>query len=283
MNYYLFIVLSAIGSAGIGLFTKLIGSDVPVLTLVFLRFLIATIILSFLAPLLDKNTFQIKKSDVLDYLIIAALFVINFTLFLAANLLAPIQNVVLINSAYVFILFLLAYFFLGEKITKTKIFTSLLAIVGLIVINPFQTGEFLWGNILAFVSAITFAILMVRLRIADKTHGIGDVFWFFLFATMFSLPFPFIFGFGSIGSAWFWVLGLGVISTALNYFFFNLALEEIEAEIVSLISLIVVPLTAIILAYIFLNESLNLSTIIGGFILIMAGAYFQLHKKRINS
>ena len=280
MKYYLFIVLSAIGSAAIGLFTKLIGSDVPLMTLIFLRFLIATIVISFLAPQLDKDTFKLKKTDLKDYIIIASLFVINFSLYLPANLLAPIQNVILINASYIFIVFILAYFFLGEKITKTKLFTTALAVLGLSVINPFQAGEYFLGNMLALISGFTFAILLVKLRKANMSHGIGDLFWFFLFATILSLPFPFIFGFGQIKSVWLLVLGLGVISTALNYFFFNLSLEKIEVEIVSLISLIISPVSAILLAYFFLGEAFQVRTIIGGSFLILAGIYFQLHKKK---
>lgn len=280
MHYYLFAILSSICLGTIGLFVKLIGSDVPVMTVVFLRFLIATIFLAILAPTIDKNTFKLQRTDIKDYIIIALLYVGSFSLFMPANLLAPIQNVILINSIHPFFVLILAYFFLKDKITKEKVLTGIIAIVGLLIINPFQSGEYMWGNLIALISAVVFAFLLIRLKKADMSHGIGDVFWFFLFATILSLPFPLIFGFGQIKSVWLLVLALGIISTALAYFLYNLALEKIEVEIVSLIYIIIGPLTAILLAYFFLGEGLNIRTIIGGSLLMVAGVYLQIHKKK---
>jgi drug/metabolite transporter (DMT)-like permease len=283
MKYYIFAILFAVFTATVGVFTKLIGGRVPVMTLVFTRFLISTVFVGLLAPLIDKTTFKLKKNDLKDYIIISLLYVINFSLFLPANLLAPIQNVELINYSYVFIVFILAYFFLGEKITKKKIISAVVALIGLAIINPFQYGEYFWGNLLAFICAITFAILLVRLRKIDMSHGIGDVFWFFLFATILSLPFPIIFGFGEIKSVKLLVLGLGIIATGLTYFFSNLALEGIEVEMLSLVALILTPLTAITLAYFLLGEGINIRTIIGGSLLVSAGVYLQWHKKKLKS
>ena len=283
MKSYLYIILSALCLSTIGILVKLIGAEIPIMTLNFYRFFFALIFLVFILPFIDKTTFKLKKSDLKDYILIGFLYAINFCFYTSANLFAPIQNVVLIDSVSVFFIFLFAFFLLKEKITKTKVITLLIAMIGLLIINPFQTGPYFLGNLFALISAVTFGFLVVKLRKEDISHGIGDVFWFFLFAAIFLLPFPFIFGLGNLSAVWLYVILLGVVSTGLAYMFYNLALEKLEAEVVSIISILISPLSAIILALLILNEALSTRTISGGAMLILAGVYLELHKKRLKS
>jgi drug/metabolite transporter (DMT)-like permease len=177
-----------------------------------------------------------------------------------------------------------AYFILKEKITKHKVITILVTITGLAIINPFQKGDFLLGSILTLVAALVYGLLIVLMRLEDKFETIGAVVWFLFFATLFSVPLPFIFGLGSpTFLEWSYVLGLGVISTGLAYLLINLALETLEAEIVSLLSTTLMPLVAIVLSVILFKETLNLRILIGGTILILAGVYIQVRSKLLDT
>jgi drug/metabolite transporter (DMT)-like permease len=120
------------------------------------------------------------------------------------------------------------------------------------------------------------------MRKEDIDHDIGDVFWFFLFATLLLLPFPFIYGFGDVGAVLPWILGLGALSTGLGYLFYNLALEKIEAEIASIVEMIGVPIISVLLAVIIINEDLSAQIIIGGLVLVISGVYLELHNKELN-
>ena len=133
---------------------------------------------------------------------------------------------------------------------------------------------------MSLLTAFITAVLISLMRKSDKKHSIGSVFWFFFFALIILLPLPFIFGFGNISNKTLvYLLLLGIIGTAFQFLFQNLALEKLEAEIVSIINMISSPFMAISLAFFIINETLNIRTIFGGLILIIAGIYLETHLK----
>ena len=270
--------MGAICIGTIGTLIKLIGPDVHFMTLSSIRLIIGFLALLLIVPFMDKCTFKITKKEAISYFFIGLLMAIAFTLFNTANMLAPIQNAVLLNAFHPFFVLFFAYFLLKEKITKTKITTLIIALVGMWIINPFSTGQYLTGNLLALLSAIFAAVLTIEMRKQNKVHGIGDVLWFMFFAALILSPAPFIFGIQGVYTALPYIILLGIISTALAYLFLNLALEKIGAEISSLVLIIITPLTSILLAVLIIHEPINLRTIIGGTILIIAGIYLEQHK-----
>jgi len=208
MKFYIYIILSGLLSGAIGVFVKLIGDNVHFMTLSFYRMVLALVVMLIIVPFLDKNTFKVKLGDMKHYFIIGFLTVITFTLFVVANLFTSVQNVVLITNFAPFLVLILAYFFLREKITKTKIITLIIAIIGILILNPFRFDEEMIGNYLALAQMVFYSFLIIALRKENKEHTIGAVFWFFLFATILLLPFPFIFGFGDFsGNVLWYVLG----------------------------------------------------------------------------
>lgn len=177
-----------------------------------------------------------------------------------------------------------AYFILREQITRTKIITLVVGIAGLAIINPFNFGEVTnFGNLLAFADCFVYAILITEMRKEDKTHSIKDVLWFFLFASVVLSPFPFIFGIGNIQNVIVYVILLGFISTGAAYLFYNMALEKIEAEISSIMALIITPVVSIILAVIVISEQITIKVVLGGAILLVAGIYLETHRKRLKN
>ncbi|MFH1447661.1 MAG: EamA family transporter [Candidatus Micrarchaeota archaeon] len=282
----IYIFLSAICLGSIGMLVKLIGaSDIHYMTLNFYRIFFGFIFLLIIVPSLDKQTFKITKKDAKDFLLVGMLLAISLSLYTTANLFTSIQSAVLIHYSYPFFVLIFAYLILKEQVTRTKIITLVIAIIGLAILNPLDLGANNFGNILALIGAIFFAALVTEMRKEDKTHGIGDVVWFFFFASLLLLPAPFIFGFGDLSNVFIYVLVLGVISTGLAYFLYNIALETIEAEMASIISMITTPLVAISLAVLIIGETLSPKIMIGGSLLILSGIYLQTYlytQKYIN-
>jgi drug/metabolite transporter (DMT)-like permease len=283
MRHLFFMIGSAICLASIGIFTKLIGDIIPVITLSFLRLLIAFLFLVVIMLFIDRPAFRESKKNLKEYFWVGLVMAISFSFYIGANIFAPIQNAVLLSYTSPFFVLLFAKLILKEKITKTKIITLFIAFFGLMIINPFNAGSFMFGNSLALINAIFFALFLTYLRKEEDKHDLGDIMWFFFFATILLLPLAIYYGFGNFLSVWPFLLGLGIVSTGLAYFLMNLAYEGLEAEGGSMITMIVTPLTAIILAIIFLNENLNLRIILGGVVLIIAGLYLEYenlkHKK----
>lgn len=282
---YVYLVVASILIGAIGTFVKLIGTDIHFTTMVFYRMLLALIFSLMFVPFLDKETFKKPSKRKLKlYFITGLLASITFTLFMAANLYAPVQNVILITNFAPFFILIWAYLFLNEKITKTKIITLLIAIIGISILNPFRFGENTLGNFLALTQSLFYSFLIISMRKMDISSSIGSIIWFFFFSTIIMLPFPFIFGWGNLTTInLLYILFLGAISTGLAYIFHNLALEKVGAEISSIIMMIVMPLAAISIAYFTIGESLNTRVLIGGGLLIVAGIYLQAHNKKLKS
>jgi len=280
---YLYLILSAVLLGAIGIFVKLIGTDIPFMTLMFYRMFFGFILVLVVVPFMDKNWYKVNKTDLGHYLIVSVLMTITFSLFVVANLFASVQNVVLITNFAPFVVLILAYFFLKEKITKTKIITLIIAIIGIIILNPFKLDDNFFGNILALIQTLFYAVLVVFMRKENQEHEIGSVIWFLFFASLMLLPFPFIYGLGNLSGKIIWyVFGLGILSTGVSYLFQNLALQKVGAEISSIIIMIIMPLSAIFLAFFVLHEGLDYRVLLGGLILIISGVYLQAHNKKIK-
>lgn len=278
MKSYLYLILGGICLGTIGTLIKLISPEVHFMTLSSIRLIIGFLALLLIVPFMDKCTFKISKKEAKDYFFVGLLMAIAFTLFNTANMFAPVQNAVLLNSFHPFFVLFFAYFLLKEKITRTKVITLIIALTGMWIINPFSSGQYLTGNLLAILSAVFAAMLTIEMRKQNKIHGIGDVLWFMFFAALILSPAPFIFGMNGVSTSLDYIIALGIISTAFAYLFLNLALENIEAEITSLVLIIIVPLTSIILATLVIHESISLRTLMGGSILLFAGIYLEQHK-----
>jgi drug/metabolite transporter (DMT)-like permease len=274
------IIIAAILLASIGILTKLIGADVHPGVIAFYRVFFAMITLAILCPIVDKTTFKPLKKDLGMYAIIGLVFAVNLGLSTYVYLKAPIQNLAAISSSAPFFVLILGYFILREKITKTKIITLAIAIVGLLIINPFKVGGEILVYGIALFLALLDATLIVLMRKENTTHPVGDVFWFFFFASIFLLPFPIIFGLGKLS---IYVFIIGLITTGFGYFFYNLGLEKLEAETGSIISTITYPIASVIFAVIILSEKLNPTILIGGAILIVSGVYLETHNKTLKA
>jgi drug/metabolite transporter (DMT)-like permease len=282
MKKFVYILLAGFLWGFIGISVKLIHNEITPFTLNFFRFLTAFIILLILSPILDKNSLKLKKRDIKPYAIIGLLFAITTTLFVFALSRTTISDSVLLQSIQPFFLMIISYFYLKERITLTKIITLIVALFGIYIISPLTTGDLI-GNISALISGFFFALLTTYMRYEDKKLHHTSTLWYMLFAALFMLPFPFIFGLGELIKNIPYILMLGGLGTGLGYFFYNLALEKMEADIAGLFGMILLPLFSIIFGIIVIKEALPLMTLVGGVILIVSGIYLELHSKKIRS
>jgi drug/metabolite transporter (DMT)-like permease len=281
MYGYVFLVLAGIFIGTIGIFVKLAEGAAHPLVIAFYRLFFACLLLLVLSPLLDKTTFQMKKRNIRSLIFLGFLFAFNLSMTIVAYSFSSVQNIALILSMTPIFVFLFAKLLLHERITQTKIISLAIALLGLIILNPLRP-EGLWGNLLAVIIVISGGLMMTILRKNNMNDSIGNVFWFLLFGSVFLLPFPFIFGFGTITLP---LLALGLVSTGAAYLFYSFGFEFVEAQIGSLVTNIVHPLVAVVLAVFVLGELLDIQAIIGGLLLIIAGIYLRshIHHKKIHS
>lgn len=270
MRHRLAVISSGVLLGLIGIWVKLIGKAVPIMTINWTRLALSFLfVLIFLAPFYRKQIVHAKK-DWKGAMIVGALMAIAFSLFSTANSLAPVTNVALITSMYAVITPVYAWLLLKEKVAIKHITAIFMALCGLVIINPFLP-QYVSGNIISIVHPFVFSAFLVFLRKEEKTHDIASVFWFFLFAALFLTPLPFIFGLGEIAKVWYLVLGLGIFSTGLPYALLTYGLEKVPATKAAIIILVTLPLSSILFAFLILGEVRPFVTYLGGALLLAAG------------
>jgi len=281
MKKFLPIIIAGLLFGFIGISVKLINNEINPFALNFFRFLAAFLVLLMLSPLIDSDSLKINKKNLGSSIITGLLFAVTTSLFVFSVSKTTISNAVLLQSIQPFFIMFIAYFSLSERITKTKIITLVIALIGIYVINPITTGN-LTGNITALASGLAFAVLTVYMRYEDKKLHHTSTLWYMFFAAVFMIPFPILFGVGELAKNILYILMLGGLGTGLAYFLYNLSLERIEAEMASLFTMILLPLSSIILGILIIKEKLLLNTVIGGLILLISAIYLEIHSKKVR-
>tara|TARA_Y100000310_G_C20694227_1_gene824347 strand:+ start:2250 stop:3107 length:858 start_codon:yes stop_codon:yes gene_type:complete len=270
VKYKLAIIISGILIGLIGVLVKSIGDSMNGVSITFFRMLIALIAITIFIPFIDKKTFQINKTEAKHFFLAGLIMAASFTLYSISLLLAPVSNIVLINSTNIIFVALFAYLILKEKITKNQKIAMPIALFGLFILNPIQ-GGFLTGSLVALVQAIIYALLVVILKREREHYSMGETFWLFLFATIILLPLAIYFGLGDVSSSLIPLITLGVLSTAIAYFLLAYGLKNVAAETAAIMTVTSIVLSSIFFAVIFIGEIISITTIIGGLFLLTAG------------
>jgi DME family drug/metabolite transporter len=171
---------------------------------------------------------------------------------------------------------LLAWLLLGERMTGTLWVALVCAVVGtaLMVQSGGQislSSEHLSGNLLGLGAAASYAsFVLISKRALEWLDSLAVIAAAFCVATLLLAPFASgdVLAAGLTGEDWPYILGLGLVSTALAYGLLTWGLNYASATAVSIATLLE-PLTATILAAIFFQERLGLSGLAGGALLLV--------------
>lgn len=178
------------------------------------------------------------------------------------------------------------YVFFKESIAFQSIVAVIVAISGSLLISwgDFRvSGTGLYGDVLALIacSFITGYVLFgqdVRKRLSLMTYTMVvysvstiTLFFYVLFTGQSFGPYESI--------DWFWLLMLAIVPNLLGHTLFNWSLKWVSTNAIS-IAILFEPIGAAILAFFIFNESLILSQVIGGVIVILRIALFMLDIKK---
>ena len=177
--------------------------------------------------------------------------------------------------------------FLGEFPTKKQLIGILLACCGTIVLlgTPSVEGKAI-GAILVLSGAFCWALGQVMVRgLNGKVNGFTLICWIGIFSSpqMFLMsclidgnPIPFILTASFID--WFTVIYLGIVMTVLGYgaWFYILSKHPMP---VAMPFLLLIPVSAILGAVLFLNEVPSIDVIFGGSIIITGIAIILIEPK----
>jgi len=264
-----------------GVLLKLIyASGVSVITVLFLSVFVGTVcVLLFNFKHIDFR----PKKEVWKWILLLSFFG-NLTgfCFSYAYKFTTVANAVLLHYTMPLFAFLIAIFFLKEKITKWKVFALFFALAGIFLVfdlKLFSVGFDLanLGNLLALFSAVTYAMLIVVSRKLDKVSKFTMYFWNFLFSTILMCFFlPFGFSLPSVSQ----LPLLAIYTVIMSYvcvILFYYGAGKVEASRSSIIMLLE-AVVSVIAAYIILHEPLGVLKIVGG-LLILIGSLVLILKE----
>ncbi len=268
--------------------TKLGLVELEPITLAFIRFLIASIVLLGVI-IITKQSAKLISSLRQEPLFFLSLGFIGITLlFILENFslkFSSTSEVAIVMSGDPILIVVLAFFFLREKLNTQKIIGVAIGFIGVLLVifnqtdlvSLFKSQSFL-GNVLAFVSTLAWATytIMSKKRI-DKYGPVVMLTLAVLFGTFFLFLSMLIFeGMPQLASisvnAWIIVLYLGIVVTSLGFYLWNYALAAFDASKAA-VYMFLMPVIAGVLGVLLFKETITPRMVVGA-LLIFSGIYF---------
>ncbi|PFO80234.1 EamA family transporter [Bacillus cereus] len=270
--------------------SKYVLDFIPPLTLVWLRFIIAFVVLYGILKLAEKKQKKkvtIRKKDWLLFAWIGFIgYFISITCQFIGTKLSDAHTGSLVTSATPAFMVIFAALILKEKLTARRLLSTIIATIGVIIVIGWdiEIGSYFIGTIILVGAAITWALLSIYVKIASIQFSSLVITTYAIFFSLFFIT-PFMIWelqTSSIGTVNTYVilgvLYLGIVSTAGAFFLWNKGLELIDASIGSLFFFFQ-PIVGSLLGWLLLNETLNSNFFIGG-ILIICSVFITTFEKK---
>ena len=183
-----------------------------------------------------------------------------------------VATAMLLFACAPFIAAILGWLFLREKVRKATWISILFAMLGIgIMVQDKSTGSALLGSLAALGSAFGFAVFTVALRWGRSVEMLPAVLLSGIFAIFITSSIcllsglPFQISVNDTGIS----MGMGVFQVGAGLVLYTLGSKPLPAAELTLLSLAEVLLGPV-WVYLFLNEVVTLSTLVGGLILLLA-------------
>jgi len=185
---------------------------------------------------------------------------------------------------------LINYFFLKQPITRYDVFACVLVLLGVVfLVNPFNITVSFLGAIIALSGGIllSFWVLLGSALSKKGSPPVATKFGELFFSLLFLLGVMLIFrtsqafrlSFNHSISTWSWIILMGVIVYVLAQVLFYQGLKIVPSTHAGII-LLLEPVSAAILASIFLGEAITLGLIVGGILILIANAIVILQSEK---
>ncbi|PGU09355.1 EamA family transporter [Bacillus cereus] len=275
---------------GMYVVSKYVLDFIPPLTLVWLRFIIAFVVLYGILKIAakkQKKKVVIRKKDWILFAWIGFIgYFISITCQFIGTKLSDAHTGSLVTSATPAFMVIFAALILKEKLTARRLLSTIIATIGVIIVIGWdiEIGSYFIGTIILVGAAITWALLSIYVKIASIQFSSLVITTYAIFFSLFFIT-PFMIWelqAASIGTVNTYVilgvLYLGIVSTAGAFFLWNKGLELLDASIGSLFFFFQ-PIVGSLLGWLLLNETLNSNFFIGGILIICSVLITTFEKK----
>ena len=286
---YVKLMLTAIFWGGTFIAGRVVAKDVGPFSAAFFRFAIASSFLTLIVWRIDGKLILPKKKQMVPVILLGltGVFTYNIFFFKGLKLINAGRASIIIANNPIFIAILSAYFF-KEKLNLIKVVGIIISVTGAIIViskgnlNEIVQGNIGRGEIFIFCCVLSWVVysLIGKVVMADLSP-ISSVFYSCVIGTFF-LFFPACFE-GIINNfhhypimAWLGIFYLGIFGTVVGFVWYYEGIKQIGPTKASLF-INFVPVSAVILAFMILDEPITLSLFIGT-ILVCAGVYLTNKK-----
>jgi drug/metabolite transporter (DMT)-like permease len=293
MRTGLLLLLITLSEATIGVFVKLTGGLIPIQTLNFYALSLAAAFLLTTLRISTGHRLHLPFGNLKDVVVIGVLIATQISVFNYAMTLVPIANAVIFWSIAPFFTFIFSAVFLDERARPIHVAIFAVALAGIVIAQPLESGEML-GNLVALGDGAIYAAMITYMRHEGKTETGNDIAWSMLVAALLLAPSLWLFGTGDVTAlvpaellpfdmpVVAAVGGLGLISTGFAYFGISLVLKTIDANLYSLVDIIVSPVVASFLGFLVFREIPGPGMVLGGALLLGSGFWLtrEMAKRR---
>jgi len=196
----------------------------------------------------------------------AGAFILTQFLFITSTKLTTAANSIFLQYTAPIYVLLLAYWFLGEKPSRTDWLSMLIIFIGLtLFFGDKLSPEGFYGNLLAILSGVTSAVMIVSFRAQKEGNPAESNLIAFLFTA--TLGIPFILKETWTVNSWLILAFLGIFQIGFAFIFFTQGIKHIPALEANLIGTLE-PVLNPIWVFLFYGESMGKFALIGGLILL---------------
>ncbi len=253
----LFLALAAILWSTSGLFIKILDWQ-PLSILAARSFFAAIVFLVYLRRIpMRFNLWQ---------LLAAGMFILTQFLFITSTKLTTAANAIFLQYTAPIYVVLLAFWFLHEKPSRMDWLSMLIIFIGLtLFFGDKLSTEGFYGNLLAILSGVTSAVMMVSFRAQKDGHPAESNLIAFLITAAFG--FPFVLKETWTVESWSILAFLGVFQIGFAFIFFTQGIKHIPALEANLIGTLE-PVLNPIWVFLFYGESMGAYALIGGLVVL---------------
>jgi len=286
---YLFLSLSTSIWGSLYPVTRIALETVPPITLLFFRYVIASIALFALTRITNKNM-KIRREDWKGFLFIGAVgYFVSVGAQIVGTKYAGASVASLINATNPIFITFFAVLILKERLTRSKLVAMVTTLVGAyVILGGAQTVGITWGIAFSMTSVVLWSLTSVSVRHITRSYDpIVLTTYAILIAVVCALPFAclelYVVPHGEIFSTqnMLCFLYLGLICTAVPSILWNKSLSLVEASTCSLFYPLQ-PLVSVLLGVTLLGEQVDLKFGVGA-ILIVGGILYAMLADRNRS
>ena len=274
------------------------AKDVGPFAASFLRFAIASVFLLFITWRVDGKLPAIKKAQIIPIILLGmtGVFAYNVLFFKGLKIIEAGRASLIIANNPIFITLFASYFF-KEKLNPIKVTGIIISVIGAIIVisrgNPIEllNGNVGWGEFYIFCCVLTWVAytLIGKAVMTDLSPLVSVSYSSAVGAVALFVPAYFEGMMRDLvhysTADWFGIFYLGFFGTVLGFVWYYQGIKIIGPMKASQF-INFVPISAVLLAFFMLGESITLSLLVGT-IFVISGVYLTntvpLARKKTNS